>query len=162
MKKRFVLKDQDGNYVASHSINYNESTKQVSYSCSNFLTNGFYYSSSPKGAEVQLDKLNQLQARFQLEGKSFRIEEIDKTETLYKEAQTHRPKDPFKYTYFDFKDNKKYVWVIKDSQGNLVGSKTFKQLFKAELALDGLKFENRSELHLEYIDTTHVLKKLVA
>ena len=100
MKKRFVLKDQDGNYVGTNSISYDKATKQVIYSYSEFLTNGFYYSSSQKGAEAQLDKLNQLQAQFKLSGKQFHVEQIDKNEILYREAQTHRPRDPFQQQYF--------------------------------------------------------------
>ena len=100
MKNIFVLKDQDGNFVGSNSISYDKQTRQVIYSFSKFLTNGFYYSLSQKAAEVQLDNLNQLQAQFKLSGKQFHIEEIDKNEVLYREAQTHRPRDPFQQQYF--------------------------------------------------------------
>lgn len=187
MKKEmvYVLKDQEGNYVASNSISYNEDTKKVSYTYSKFLVNGFYNSSTLEIAQTELDKLLALNKRFQLAGKQFHVEEIDMVKVMYAESKLNIPRYPFVTEYYDYDDSKWFVWVIKDSQGNFAyknsidkwdsktwfysSYKTFgmacranQNLYKAEQYLETLtkKAEEiglEESFHLEYMDINNAI-----
>lgn len=190
-RRGFVLKDQNGNYVSSGSIYYYPETKRICYSYSRFITNGFTHPTK-KMAEVELDKLNQLQARFQLP-KQFRIEEIaDMNEVLLmgKSAEVKLGLSSIVIEYIDFSDSKRFVWVVKDDQNNFCHDKSFQRieaetmfisykyfspecwgyidLLQAELVSDVLKWEaekmrlNDTTFHLEYVDLREAIKQYKA
>jgi len=126
MRKEFALMDQDGNFVAGHSIDYYKDTKRVVYSYSPTLTNGFFNHPTYEYAEIQLNKLFQVNARFQLP-KTFHIEEIDGLAVVKSECETRKIFPiPFVHEYFDFDDGKHFVWVIKDSKGHFVHANSIK------------------------------------
>ena len=123
----FVLKDQDGNYVSANSISYDSESKQVIYSYCKTLTNGFYNCSSFDDVQTLLDKLNQSQKRFKLE-KEFHIEEIPMVATYKEEDRLGLDsRFPFKHEYIDFDDNERWIWVLKNSKGNLAPANSVKK-----------------------------------
>jgi hypothetical protein len=185
----FVLKDQEGNYVSSRSISYDEDTKQVSYTYAKFLVNGFYSSSTLEIAQAELDELKSLNKRFQLE-KQFHILEIDMVKVMYEESEKTNmniPRYPFISETFDFDDGKYFIWVIKDSKGNFARKdsvhkwdkktwyysayKTFspgcrgnKNLYNTERYLEILTKKAKEmgldeKFHLEYVDIDEVIQE---
>jgi len=124
----FVLKDQDGNYVSANSIGYYEDTKLVIYSYCRTLTNGFMTHPTWEYAQIQLEKLNQANARFKLK-KEFHIEEIDMRATAHEEFISGKIKDGFAFIheYTEFDDGEKWIWVVKDSKGNFAHANSIKK-----------------------------------
>lgn len=80
----YVLKDQDNNYVSETSIYFSNDLNKIVYSYSPYLTNGFYICPTKTQTLLVLGKLQILNDKYHL-GKSFRLEEIDRYETLLAE-----------------------------------------------------------------------------
>lgn len=184
----FVLKDQDGNFVSGHSIDYYSDTKRVIYSYCKTLTNGFYSQPTHKMAEVELDKLNQANARFKLD-KTFHVEKIEDVKAVILEESKMGSISslPFIHEVSDFDDNQKWIWVIKDSKGNLANKKSIKMwdsktwiyvtyqtfspecrgymdLMACECAMDKLWSKSRDmdldeSFHLEYVNIEDAIKE---
>lgn len=118
----FVLKDQGGNYVSHNSISYDQESKQVIYSYSPQLTNGYYTCSAFDYAQTCLDRLNQSQKRFKL-NKEFHIEKIATVATYTKEDSLGLcSKFPIRHECIDFNDNERWIWILKDSKGNFANA----------------------------------------
>ena len=122
----FVLKDQDDNYIGVNSIGYYPETKKVIYSYSKTLVNGFYSYSDFSDAQIQLDKLNSANTRFKLP-KTFHIKEVDMKEIALVESKIGIIKTcPFVHEEIDFDDNQKWIWVIKNQDGNFAHANSVK------------------------------------
>ena len=121
----FVLKDSEGNYIGANSIGYCEDTKKVIYSYSKTLVNGFYNYSDFSDAQVQLDKLNSANSRFKLP-KTFHIQEIDMKEAIKQESGLVGLGFPFVHEEIDFDDSQRWIWVIKNQDGNFAHANSVK------------------------------------
>jgi len=98
-EKTFVLKDQNGYYVGSNSISYSKGIRQHVYSCSKYLTNGFYTYQTLTAAEAGLKILQDKETKIN-NGKQFHIEEINRYKVLMSESNMDVPKNPFTHEYY--------------------------------------------------------------
>lgn len=99
IKKIFVLKDENENYVGSNSINFDKETNKYVYTYSEYLTNGFYTYQDKLEAEKALSLITDKGKEIKL-GIKFHVDCIDTLETLTKESKMDIPRDPFVNIYF--------------------------------------------------------------
>lgn len=164
MRKGFVLKDNRENYVSAGSIHYYEESKRLCYSYSKYITNGFFTSPTRKMAQTELDKLNQAQARFQLSGKQFHVEEIqDMDAVILEESKLPEVKVgycPFKHKYIEFDDGKDYAWVVRDNHNNLAHARSFKTIDNELLYISYQTFGPECRAYMDLLKAERVMDVL--
>lgn len=95
---RFVLKDNDGNYVGKYSLSWDNEIQDNVYSFCKYLLNGFYTYQNENDANKDLEALQSKANEIKI-GKEFHIEWINRREVINNECKMGVPRYPFQKVY---------------------------------------------------------------
>ena len=86
----YAVKDDQGNYVGANSISYDGKSGGYLYSCSRFVTNGFYTYGSFERAKKCADNLNEIAKNIGFD-RVFYVQEINLANVILEESKVYVP-----------------------------------------------------------------------